>query len=211
MKIAQPRLSAHLATMSFADFEREEELENALVGNEEAIQRVISGAQLESVLFEKIQLTASHFERMAARDTVFKHCDLSSTVVGNGALNRVLFDNCRMIGVDFNKTALHDVVFRGCKLDMANFRFADLRRIQFVDCTLAETDFLGAVMNDIAFESCVLQKTIFDQVKCKQVDLRTSQLDDISGWASMKGMIIDDAQLMSVAGYLARELGIAVK
>ena len=116
-----------------------------------------------------------------------------------------------MPAVDFNKTTLHDVTFKGCKLDMANFRFSDLRRVKFVDCTLVEADFLGATIHEVTFESCTLEKTEFNQAKCKQLDLRTSELHEISGWSSLKGATIDGMQLAAVAPYLARELGLTVR
>jgi uncharacterized protein YjbI with pentapeptide repeats len=87
----------------------------------------------------------------------------------------------------------------------------DLRRVKFIDCTFTEADFLGATLHDVTFESCMLEKTIFEQVKCKQVDLRGSQLMEIKGWRSLKGATIDDLQLVTVAPYLANELGLLIR
>jgi uncharacterized protein YjbI with pentapeptide repeats len=211
MKIAAPRLNAELVDAQLADLEEDNELIDATIAEQDGTSLVVLGLQLESVVLDKVTLTAAHFERINARDIILKRSEASSSSFSNGAINRALFDNCRMTGVDFNKTNLHDVVFRSCKLDMANFRFSDLRRVQFIDCSFVESDFIGALFYNVSFESCVLERTNFNQVTCKQLDLRTSDLYEISGWASLKGAIIDGVQLASVAPYLAQELGISIR
>ncbi|HEX6416748.1 MAG TPA: pentapeptide repeat-containing protein, partial [Candidatus Saccharimonadales bacterium] len=142
---------------------------------------------------------------------VFKGSDFSGANISSGGLNRAEFANCRLGGTDFNTTSLHDVTFRGCKLDMANFRAGDLRRVVFIDCTLIEADFIGAQLHDVSFESCTLERVAFAQAKCKNVDFRTSELYELSGWSSLKGSTIDQVQLASAAPYLAHELGITIK
>lgn len=211
MKIARPRLPAQPLESSLAAMANDGELEDAVLRDEDGANCNIAGLELSSVAMEKMLLTGAHFSRVVARDLQAKQSDFSAAHLDNGALVRVEFSNCRMTGTDFNQASIHDVVFRGCKLDMANFRQAELRRVQFVDCTLTDTDFINARLTDVEFQSCVLEKTTFSQATCKQVDLRTSQLIDINGWRSLKGAIIDTAQLMTAAPYLAQELGITVR
>jgi uncharacterized protein YjbI with pentapeptide repeats len=116
-----------------------------------------------------------------------------------------------MTGVDLSRSTLKDVVFKDCKLDMANFRFAKLTRVTFISCTLNETDFQAAELSEVVFEDCYLEKVEFGQSKVKQVDARTSQLYDIRGWQSLKGLIIDSTQLVMIAPQLAHELGLIIK
>jgi uncharacterized protein YjbI with pentapeptide repeats len=210
MTISAPRIPSQLTTATLDDL-LAGDLEDVRLQNIDATNCHATSLEISGVALEKIVLTAAQFERINARDLKTLKCDLSSAVMNSGAINRAAFDGCRMTGCDFNKTQLHDVTFTGCKLDMANLRFADLRRVRFVDCTLNETDFLGATLHDVSFQSCLLEKTVFDQAKCKQVDLRSSQLLEVSGWHSLKGATIDDLQLVAVAPYLACELGIIVE
>jgi uncharacterized protein YjbI with pentapeptide repeats len=210
MKMTPPRLQPQLADGALAGF-LDGDLEDVFLRDVDVTNCHIVSLELSGVKLEKTTLTSAQLERISARDISMKHCDLSAAHLENGAINRAEFINCRMTGVDFSRSTLHDALFRGCKVDMANFRFADLRRVKFVDCTFAEADFLGATLHSVAFESCRLERTILDQVKCKQLDLRTSELQEISGWKSLKGAIIDDLQLVAVAPYLANELGIIVR
>ena len=208
MKLSRPIIPPAPENGSLADL-LDGSLEHVQLTGD-ATKYTVQALEIDSVIFDRMSFLRAHLPRIVARDLVAKQSDFSSTLMTDGAFNRAEFINCRMSGVDFSKTSLHDVVFRGCKLDMANMRFADIRRAKFIDCTLVETDFLGAILQDVTFESCVLEKTVFDRVKCKQVDLRTSQLIELSGWGSLKGATIDGVQLLSAAPYLAHELGISV-
>ena len=209
MKLSSPTLPGHLddgnaisihddaEAMQFIDLDMTKLNETAV--------------DLDGVLFERVLLSQAQLPRVTAKDIVVRQCDFSAASLADGSVSRAEFSSCRMVGVDFSKAQLHDVVFRGCKLDMANFRFGDIRRVKFIGCTLDETDFLGATLHDAVFEDCDLTHTVFDQTKCKNLDLRSSRLNEVSGWGSLKGVIIDDEQLIAVAPYLARQLGIAIK
>ncbi len=211
MKISLPRLPAKLDEADPKTMMDELSLEDGHLTGTDLTSQVISALDISGGLFENVILTGAQLERLNARDFVVKQSDFSASSLTNSSLNRVEFKNCRMTGVDFSRTSLHDVTFRGCKLDIANFRFADLARVQFVDCTLSETDFLNAGLRDVTMQACTLQRTVFEQAKCKQLDLRSSQLEEIVGWKSLKGAIIDDLQLVSAGPYLAHELGIVVR
>lgn len=210
MKRGVPQVNSQLDEISL-DMFLEGDLEDAALLNHDATNCHITSLDMSSVVLEKVTFTGAQFERINARDVKVGQCDLSAAMLASGAMNRVEFRNCRMAGVDFSKTALHDALFQGCKLDMANFRFADMRRVKFVDCTFVDTDFLGATLHDISFESCTMERTVFTQAKCKSVDLRGSDLIEVSCWAALKGVTIDGAQLAQVAPYLANELGIIVR
>jgi uncharacterized protein YjbI with pentapeptide repeats len=210
MKISPPQMAALLEEATIDDL-LDGDLEDVLLANMDATNCHVSGLNISSVKFERLLLTAAQLERINAKDFIAASTEFSSAVMTNGAINRAKFSNCRMAGVDFNKTNLHDIIFRGCKLDMANFRFADLRRVKFVDCTFVEADFLGATLHDMTFESCTLEKTVFTQAKCKQVDLRGSEIIEIAGWLSLKGALIDSVQLTAAAPYLANEIGLSVR
>lgn len=209
MKLSRPIVPLQLEKGIVADL-HDGEVEAARFVDVDLSKLNVSALSIDGVVFEKVSFLQTQLLRMVAKDIIIRQSDLSSTAMTDAAINRAEFVNCRMTGVDFSKAQLHDVVFRGCKLDLANFRFADIRRAKFIDCTFVETDFLGATLYDVSFETCTFEKTIFDQAKCKQVDLRTSYLGEISGWGSLKGTTIDNAQLVSVAAYLAREVGVIV-
>ena len=210
MKLSPPRIVAQLPDATL-EMLHEGELDEVLLRDIDATKVNVPALIIDGSVIEKVTFLQAQLVRVSAKDMRVKQSDLSSVVFNDGQFNRVEFSTCRMTGVDFSKATLHDVIFRGCKLDLANFRFADLRRVRFIDCTLSETDFMGATLHDVGFQTCTLEKTVFDRAKCTQVDLRGSQLIEISGWGSLKGATIDDLQLITIAPYLANELGLSVK
>lgn len=210
MKRSSPHLSPAPEAASPDDF-LSGDLEAVIVTGMEATNCSVTPLDLSDVRLEKVLLTAAQCERVNARDVVVKGSDMSAANFSNGVWNRTEFSNCRMTGVDFSRTSLHDVLFKDCLLSMANFRFADLRRVEFVDCMMSEADFLNSRLVDVVFETSSLEKAVFESASCSRVNLSTSQLTDIVGWKSLKGATIDTTQLMSVAPYLAHELGIIVR
>lgn len=211
MKVATPFISTVLKDSSLQELDDDGMLEDAQLVDITTSSFAMAGADIRGVVIDKCTLTAVHLSRLSARDWRIQKSDLSAGSMAGGVINRALITDCRMSGIDFSQSRLHDVTFRGCKLDVANFRFADLRRVVFIDCQLNEADFLNATMTDVRFESCDLDKTIFDQVKCKKVDLRTSDVTTISGWQSLKGATIDSVQLTTIAPMLAAVIGLDVR
>ena len=211
MKIATPQLPAHLDLYSLGDVLEDGELEAGRLENEAAAGVTSLALELNSAIIENVTLTGGHLNRMYARDMAVVKSDFSAANLSDGSMTRSSFTTCRLTGIDLSKAMLQDVVFQGCKLDLANFRFAELRRVRFIDCTLSETDFLGARLHDVEFQRSTLERTVFDQVRAQKLDLRSSELIDISGWRSLKGVTIDNLQLIAIAPYLAHELGFTVR
>lgn len=210
MKHNQPKIQSHLELLTL------DALQSGTVEDGHLIEVDATGCEVDSleltvVKLDKCILTSAAFEQLVVRDVIASQSDFSVANVSEGTISRTQFIGCRMTGVDLSRATLRDVTFSGCKLDMANFRFADLRSVRFVDCDLRETDFMSAKLHEVGFESCTLERTAFHQSNCKNVDLRSSDLIDISGWKSLKGVIIDSAQLAANAPYLAHELGIMVR
>jgi uncharacterized protein YjbI with pentapeptide repeats len=79
-----------------------------------------------------------------------------------------------------------------------------------VDCVLHEVDFGGATLLRVKFGGSTLTGADFTKVTCTDVDLRDASLDITAGYDSLRGATIDSAQLVALAPYLARHLGITV-
>lgn len=169
------------------------------------------GLSFDESTIKKVSFTEAHLEKLALQDSVLTACDLSAAGCSSGSYIRTRFAGGRMTGADFSRSGFQDVVFENCKLDLANFRFAACKRVRFVNCLLAETDFQGAKLTDVSFENCRMEKTEFSQCALKNADARSSYLFDIRGWQSLRGLVIDPAQLTSIAPELALELGLVVR
>lgn len=210
MKVASPQLPAALEPAEPDEFISESSLEGCIFVDADWSGTIAYSVSLDEVTIEKSILAEARLDKFAARDVIFRNCDFSASSCPEISLQRVSVNGSRMTGWDCSKGLFKDVMLENCKLDMANLRFAKFVRVRFVGCMMTEADFLNAELQDVKFEDCRLERADFSQCKMKNVDLRTSQLIGIKGWQHLRGAVIDNAQLMAAAPYLANEFGIRV-
>jgi uncharacterized protein YjbI with pentapeptide repeats len=185
--------------------------------------------------YEGLRFTAAAFEEAAAGGCHFLDCSFVSTSFGGGRLRKSRFTNvtllqarfvatdlaetswqdttltgCALAGVQAFSAALRRVVFRDGKLDSVNFRQASFTDVAFEDCVLRDADFGGATLLRVSFAGCTLTGADFTKATCTEVDLRGAQLGITAGYESLRGVTIDTVQLVGLAPYLARHLGITV-
>ncbi len=212
MNLTRPKLTkAGLEQTDISQLAAEASLERIIVSRADADGLQAKNLSLDEALLEKVLLVEAGLEKLGLTDVELHACDLSAARCSESTFTRAHIIGGRMTGIDLSRSTIKDVVFEDCKLDMANFRFAKLTRVQFIGCQLTETDFQVAELTDVAFQDCHLEKVEFGQCKIKHVDARTSQLFDIRGWQSLKGLTVDSMQLAAIAPQLVLELGIIVK
>jgi uncharacterized protein YjbI with pentapeptide repeats len=151
------------------------------------------------------RLRKSRFTDVFMREVRFVATDLAETGWQDTTL-----DGCALAGVQAFSAALRRVTVRGGKLDSANFRSAIFTDVTFEDCVLNEADFGGATLLRVSFAGCTLTGADFTKAACTEVDLRGARLGITAGWESLHGVTIDSVQLVTLAPYLARHLGIIV-
>jgi len=157
-----------------------------------------------SVSFGGGRLRKSRFTDVALREVRFVATDLAESGWQDATLV-----GCALAGVQAFSAALRRVVFTGGKLDSVNFRGALLTDVTFEDCMLRDVDFGGATLLRVRFADGTLGAD-FTKAACTEVDLRGSRLGITAGYESLRGVTIDSGQLVALAPYLARHLGITV-
>jgi uncharacterized protein YjbI with pentapeptide repeats len=75
---------------------------------------------------------------------------------------------------------------------------------------LRDVDFGSATLLRDSFTGCTLTEADVTKAACTEVDLRGARLGITAGYDSLRGVTIDRVQLVSLAPYLARHLGIIV-
>ena len=91
-----------------------------------------------------------------------------------------------------------------------NFRAGAFTDVTFEDCVLRDVDFGGARLVRVSFAGCTLAGADFTNVSCTDVDLRGASLGISAGYESLRGVTIDRVQLVTLAPFLARQLGLVV-
>jgi uncharacterized protein YjbI with pentapeptide repeats len=177
----------------------------------DAAGSIAKNLRLDEALLERVNLMEAKLEKMGLSDVIIKGCDLSAARAPESSWVRTHVWGGRVSGIDLSRSTLKDVTFEDCKMDMANFRYARLARVRFVSCMLTDADFQGAELHDVIFEDCHLERVEFSAARLKNVNASGSQLINLRGWRSLKGLMLDSAQLMDVAPQMALALGIKLK
>lgn len=210
MKIQAPKLHVLLDELTAPPLHNDELFENQRI-----IELNAAGVQATNVSFDECELykpllSQAKLEKLQLRDVRIAGGDCTAVNASDGGSLRVTFDDVRMTGFDASRSTYKEVCFKNCKIDMANFRFSKLKNIRFEDCNLTDCDFQSAQLTSVVFRNCILQKVLLSNAVCKQVDMRTSQINNLIGWKSSAGIVIDSVQLMHLAPELAQELKIIV-
>ena len=158
------------------------------------------------VTLDGVALRKARLSDVWLRDVRLLSADLASSTWMDGT-----FIACAGAGIQAYDSSFQRVVFSECKLDSWNFRGATLRGVTFDRCLLRDTDFGGASLKQVKFPGCTLTRTDFSRVTLDRVDLRGAELDITAGYESLRGAIMNTAQLMSIAPVLAQQIGIQVK
>jgi uncharacterized protein YjbI with pentapeptide repeats len=158
-----------------------------------------------STSFSGGRLRKSRFTGVTALQVRFVGTDLAETGWQDSTVT-----GCALAGVQAYSAALRRVVFRDGKLDSVNFRGATFTDVAFEDCVLRDVDFGGATLLRVSFAGCTLTGADFTKAACTEVDFRGARLGITAGYDCLRGVTIDSVQLVALAPYLARHLGITV-
>ena len=160
--------------------------------------------------FTRVSFQGGRLQRARFTDVLMRDVRLIATGLAETQWTDVALVASMAAGAEVFGAELRRVTFRGCKLDSVNFRGAVFTDVSFEDCVLREVDFGGATLLRVSFAGCTLTGADFTRAACTEVDLRGAKLGITAGWESLRGVTIDSGQLVTLAPYLARHLGITV-
>lgn len=209
--VRPPLLPEELPESTLTTLQSSDHLENVRV-----VGSVLSGIDakaisLETVVFEQVEISSSKLKKSSLSDVVFVDGLLFGDDFDGSGWLRVEFRKGMYSGLAATDCSLQDVCFDSAKLNIANFRASTLKRVMFRGCDLLEADFQGVSMTDVTFERCNLSGAEFSNSKMVRVDMRSSDVATIKGASSLRGATISTAQLLSVSGSLAADLGLSIE
>ncbi|WP_432141115.1 pentapeptide repeat-containing protein [Streptomyces sp. bgisy084] len=151
----------------------------------------------------------TRFEKLRVDSVEISGCDLSSLQWSDSKISRAVFRDCKLMGAVLEEVTLDNVLFENCKLDYGTFtRIKAAGSVIFSKCSLRETTFVAADLGSALIDDCDLRLTEFDGGKYSGLDLRGNDLSQLRGLASLKKIVIDQAQTLQLAEALAAELNV---
>jgi uncharacterized protein YjbI with pentapeptide repeats len=185
----------------------------------------LSGVELADADLEGRDLTGLHvlegrwsgidLANSNVTDARFIEMEFVRVTSYNLRARKATFSDCDVIGsriasADFFAGALRTVRFTHCKIGYLSFSEARVSDLLFEDCTIDELDFTGAKVDRVAFAKSTAQTLNLAVESARDLDLRTLQIERLSGTRSLRGVIIDDEQLIQFAPVFAGQLGARV-
>jgi uncharacterized protein YjbI with pentapeptide repeats len=167
-----------------------------------------SGCHFLDCEFAGVSFGAGQLRKSRFTEVTMAQVRLVATDLAETGWQDVQLTGCALAGVQAFSSSARRVTFRGGKLDSVNFRTAAFTDVAFEDCVLSDVDFGGATLRRVSFAGCTLTGADFTNVTCTEVDLRGATLGIAAGYGSLAGVTIDSGQLVGLAPYLARHLGL---
>ncbi|MEU1151561.1 pentapeptide repeat-containing protein [Streptomyces sp. NPDC005918] len=151
----------------------------------------------------------TRLEEVRVDSVEFSGCDLASLQWTDSKISRAVFRDCKLMGAALEDVTLDNVLFENCKLDYSTLtRVRAAGPVIFSKCSLRETTFSAADLGGALLDDCDLRLTEFDGGKYRGLDLRGNDLSQIRGLASLKQIVIDQAQTLQLAEALTAELDV---
>ncbi len=168
------------------------------------------GCRFVDCRFASLTVSGGRAERSAWRGGALDGVRLTGVSMPRSNWLDLLVERSALSGCEAYGSHWRRVHLEGCLLDSLNLREARLREVVLVDCTLRHLDLGSARLTDVTMRDCVIERLDLSNATCSRVDLRGSRLDLARGFDRLRGVTIDNAQLLDLAPAMAVHLGLTV-
>ncbi|HVK35125.1 MAG TPA: pentapeptide repeat-containing protein [Microlunatus sp.] len=155
----------------------------------------LTGADLTGAHLVESDLTEVEAASLTAPRSLWRHSTLSRSRLGAVVAYEASFDG---------------LVVADTKISFLNARSSTWKDVLLQRCVIDELDLVGAKLTRVRFENCQIRSSELTGTTCRDVDLRSAELREISGLAGLGGCTISPEQLYDLSGALAAHLGIVV-
>lgn len=170
----------------------------------------LSGASFSECLLERITAAELRMRNVRILESRVDGVNTPSAAWTGATLREVEVANSRIGAIDLAEADLRSVLVEHCKLDWVNLRSAVLTDVLFRDCTFGELDLTGAQGTRVAFENCRAETVTVSQARLQDTDLRGPDFARLDGPEGLRGVAVDERQLMAMTETFAKYFGVRV-
>jgi uncharacterized protein YjbI with pentapeptide repeats len=156
--------------------------------------------------WDYVDLSEAQLVNARISDTRFQNLTATTLRAPKAEFRNAEFLSSRIGAADLASAQFRNVAFTGCKLGYVNLRDAKIVDVRFDDCAIDELDLAGATLERVAFGTSQARTISINFESAKDFDLRTLAVEKLENIRSLRGVIIDDAQLMQFAATFAERL-----
>jgi uncharacterized protein YjbI with pentapeptide repeats len=187
-------------------------LVDAHVKSGDGARSTLLDARLRRSHLEQLDLTEALWEDVRIAGCVFERVDLSAARLTGLTLERCHFVGCKLTWARLAESTLDHVLFEDCRLDAATFdEVTTAGPTAFVGCVLVNAVVRDCRLTQAAMTGCRLRQVAFDSCDLRGADLRGNRIAEITGIASLRGVVIEPAQLPDLTDAVLRDLDVVVR
>lgn len=158
----------------------------------------------------EVDLSETNLTKSRLSDSRFQTLSATALRAPKAELRHCEFTGCRLGFFDLAGAELRGIRFQGCKLGYVNLRGATVLDVTFEDCRIEELDLADATVERVAFPDSQADAVNVSFASARDVDLRTARIDTLKDIRTLRGLVIDDPQLIQFSPLFARQLGVRV-
>jgi len=170
----------------------------------------LGGARIEASRLAGVRAAEADLRGTTISEAIVEQLDVPVVRAARTRWRDVRFEGGRLGSAELYEAEWRSVHFVGCKLGFVKLRGSELRDVQFTDCVVDELDLASTEALRLAFPGTRIRRFDVSRATLRDVDLRGCDIEELAGVASLRGAVVDSAQLMLLAPLLASEAGIRV-
>lgn len=158
-----------------------------------------------------VQAAELLLDRGRLLETRIDEPDITGVQARDSTWRSVEVQGGRLAALDLAGCTWDGVAASGTRLGYVNLRDARLTDVALANCRIETLDLATATAQRVSLDGCVIDELVVTHGTLHDVDLRRAQIGRIEGVGHLAGTTISAAQLLDLAPWLARELGITVE
>jgi len=172
----------------------------------------LSGARLRRTHFEGLDLSESDWEDVSVEDCLFERIDFSRARLTGLRLDRCHLLGCKLTRAHLTESVLSNVLFEECRLDATTLDDVQTAGpAGFTACVLVNAVIRDCRFDVATFDGCRLREITLTSCDLRGADLRGNRLAGIRGITSLRGVVIEPAQLADLTDAVMRDLDVVVR
>lgn len=210
-RIAPRDLEPGLAVGDAADLLPGDALEGRAVGDLDIVERDLTELDVEECTFGVLRADGADLRGLRIRDSTIDVLDTPVLRAPRSTWRGVRIAAGRVGSAELYDCVLDDVRIVGAKLGFVNLRATTARDVTFEDCVIDELDLGSSQLERVAFPGCTIREVSAPGARLRDVDLRGADVSAVADAAQLRGVVLSEDQVVSMASAFARAVGVVVE
>lgn len=162
---------------------------------------------IKDCLIENVTFANNDLSNLEISNCIIKGCDFSGVRAIEAIFHKTQFLDCKMTGSIFSEGTFNSVELINLKAPYFVSRFSEFKNCSVVNCSFVNGDIQDSKLIKTEFDLCDLKGLNLLNVNLKGMDLRSSNIDEISVLTKdIMGVMVTTAQAID----LTRLLGLII-